>query len=196
MTANVQPYEILTGVGTLYKAPVGTAFPALTANPVAQWINLGATDGGVKVTPEQTTKVIRDDQHTGPRKAVRSEESLMVETNLRNSTLENMAILMGNSVTDTAAAAGTIGTREVALHRGATVTEYALLFRGAYQSAYGDFPAQYELPRGFFDGPMGHEWKKDDAVLLPVKFTALEDEDAAAEANRFGRLIMQDAAAL
>lgn len=195
MTANNQPYEILTGVGTLYKAPVGTAYPALTATPAAPWVSLGETDGGVKVTLEQTTHTIRDDQHTGPRKAFRSEEELLLETNLRDITVENMAILLGNSVTDTPPGAGTIGTREVPLHRGLTVTEYALLFRGEYQSPYGNYPAQYELPRGFFDGPIGQEYKKDDAVLLPVQFRALEDYNEANVEDSFGRWVVEDAPA-
>lgn len=196
MSANTQPYEILTGVGTLYKAPVGTAFPALTATPAAPWVSLGETDGGVKITPDQTIQAIRSDQRTGSVKAIRTEEDLTVETNLKHATLENIGILLGNSVTDTPPGAGTIGTREVALHRGSEVTEYALLFRGSYQSAYGNYPAQYELPRGYFDGPTGQEYKKDGEVLLPVQFVALEDYNAAQEADRFGRLVMQDAAAL
>ncbi len=193
---NNQPYEILTGVGTLYKAPVGTAFPGLSAVPAAPWVSLGETDGGVKITPEQTTKTFSSDQRTGPYKAIRTEEALAVETNLRNATMENIAILLGNSVTDAPAGVGTIGTREVALHRGAAVTEYALLFRHEHGSPYGDYPAQYELPRGFFDGPTGQEYKKDDAVLLPLKFVALEDYNAAQEEDRFGRLVAEDAVAL
>ncbi len=196
MSANTQPYEILTGVGTLYKAPVGTAFPLLTATPAAPWVSLGETDGGVKITPEQTTKRISTDQRTGPVKAIRSAEGLLVETNLKHTTMENVAILLGNSVTDTPAAAGTIGTRAVALHRGAAVTEYALLFRGSYQSAYGNWPAQYELPRGYFDGSTGHSYTEEGEVLLPLQFVALEDLNAAAETDRFGQLIMQDAAAI
>lgn len=195
MDANTQPYEILTGVGALYRALVGTSFPALTAQPGAGWTSLGETDGGVKVTPEQEIKTFTSDQRTGFVKAIRSSESLTVETNLKHATLENIGLLLGNSVTDTAPGAGTIGTRQVALHRGSTISEYALLFRGNYQSAYGDFPAQYELPRGFFDGPVGQEYKKDGEVLLPVKFMALEDTTANAEADRFGRLVMMDASA-
>ena len=195
MTANTQPFEILSGVGTIYKAPVGTAFPEVNATPVAPWVSLGATSGGVTVVPEQTTKLIRDDQHTGPRKALRPEEMLSIETNLLNATLENIAILMGNTVTDTAAGAGTIGTRKIALRRGPTVTEYALLFRNEHGSPYGDWPAQYQVPRGFFDGPAGQPWKKDDNILLPVKFVALEDDDASADAERFGHFIAQDASA-
>ncbi len=195
MDANNQPYEILTGVGTLYRAAVGTAFPSLTAQPGAAWTNLGETDGGVKITPEQETKTFTSDQRTGPVKAVRVGESLTVETNLKHATLENIGLLLGASVTDTPPGAGTIGTRELPLHRGSTVNEYAFLFRHPYGSPYGNFPAQYELPRGFFDGPAGQEYKKDGEVLLPVKFTVLEDTTAGAEADRFGRLVAQDAAA-
>lgn len=193
---NTQPYEILTGVGTLYKAPVGTAFPLLTAVPAAAWVNMGETDGGVKVTPEQTTKLLGSDQRTGMVKAIRSEEGLAIETNLKAATLENIALLMSASVTDTPPAAGTIGTRAVPLHRGSVIAEWALLFRHDYGSPYGDFPAQYELPRGYFGGPTGQEYKKDSEVLLPVKFVALEDLNAGAEADRFGRLVVQDAAAI
>ncbi len=193
---NTQPYEILTGVGTLYKAPVGTAFPALTATPAAPWVSLGETDGGVKVTPDQTTKTFSTDQRTGVVKVIRSDETLTVETNLKHSTLENISLLMGPSVTDTPAGAGTIGTREVPLHRGAEVAEWALLFRHEYGSPYGDYPAQFELPRGFFDGPAGQEFKKDGEVLIPVKFVALEDLNAAQEEDRFGRIVAQDAAAV
>ncbi len=193
---NSQPYEILTGVGTLYVAAVSTTFPALTAIPNASWTDLGETEGGVTVTLSQTTVRLRTDQHTGPVKAIRTEEDLLIETQLAESTLENMAKLHGMAVTDTPAAAGVIGTRALATHRGFTLDEYAFLFRGASQSAYGDYPAQYEVPRGYFDGPIALAHKKDDKVVIPVQFVALEDPNAGSEDDRFGRLIMQDAAAI
>jgi hypothetical protein len=194
MPANNTPYEILTGVGTLYRAPVGTAFPALTATPAAPWVTMGDTDGGVKITTDQKTKQITSDQRTGPIKAIRTEESLKVETNLKASTMENIAALLSVTVTDVAPGAGTIGTRSVALHRGSLVNESALLFRGSYQSPYGDWPAQFELPRGYYDGPVAMEYKKDGEVLLPVQFVALEDPNANSESERFGQFIVQDAA--
>ncbi len=193
---NSQPYEILTGVGTLYVAAVGTTFPALTATPSASWADLGETEGGVTVTLSQTTVRLRTDQRTGPVKAVRTEEDLLIETQLAEATLENMAKLHGMTVTDTAAAAGAIGTREIPLHRGSVIDEYALLFRGASQSAYGDYPAQYEVPRGYYDGPISLPHKKEAKVVIPVQFVALEDTNAGNENDRFGRLVMQDAAAI
>jgi hypothetical protein len=188
------PYEILAGTGLLYAAPVGTTFPLLTAVPAATWVLLGDTDGGVTVTLDQTVEVKRSDQRTGPVKAFRTEEDLRVKTSLLHATLENLQLLHTNSLTDTPAGAGTIGTREINLHRGFVVDEYALLFRGV--SAYGNYPAQYEVPRGFIDSPIELVHAKDDTVAIPMEFRALEDPNAATEAERFGKLIMQDAAAL
>lgn len=189
-------YEVITGVGTLYSAPVGEAFPTVGTTPAGNWVTLGETSGGVKVTFSQKTDIHRTDQRTGPVKATRSEEGILVETKLTQATLENLAKLMGLTVTDTPAGSGTIGTREMGLHRGATVTEYALLFRGSTQSPYGAYPAQYELPRGIFDDAVVAEYTVDKPVLFDVKFVALESLTASTEAERFGKLIVQDAAAL
>jgi len=191
---NSQPYEILTGVGTLYVAPVGTAFPLLTAVPGASWTDLGETEGGVTVSLEQTTVRLRTDQRTGPVKAIRTEENLMIGTSLAESTLENLAKLHGGTVTDTPPGVGTIGTREVPLHRGFGVDQWAILFRGT--SAYGDYPAQYEVPRGYFDGPIALAHVKGDKAVMAAQFVALEDPYAAADGDKFGRLVMEDAPAI
>lgn len=186
--------EILTGVGRLYIAAVGTAFPAVNATPGASWTNLGETLDGVTVTPDQTVNEFGTDQRTGKVKASRSEESLMIETKLAQSTLENLASVLGNTVTDTPPGVGTIGTRKVGLTRGFAVDEYALLFRGT--SPYGAFNAQYEVPRGYFGGSQAMEFTKEGQVAIPVEFHALEDLSASTDDEKFGRLTAQDAAAL
>ncbi len=191
----MESYELLTGVGTLYIAPVGTAFPTLaTATPAAPWRSLGETQDGVKVTLDQKVEQHRTDQRTGAVKATRSEEDMTLETKLVVGTLENLADVLGNTVVDTPAAPGVIGTREVPLHRGLTVDEYAFLFRG-YSPYGGTYPAQYELPRGYFDDSAELEHTKDGVAVIPVKVVALEDLDAAT-GSEFGRLYAQDAAAL
>lgn len=192
--ANQQPYEILIGVGTLYIAPASEAKPALTATPAGNWRSLGDTDDGVKVGKTQSIEEMRVDQRTGPVKARRTEEGLVIETNLAHATLENLADVLNNTVTDTPPGSGTIGTRSLKLYAGADVDEFAFLFRG--KSAYGDYPAQYYVPRGYFNDDVETEYKKDEKTLIPVKFTALEDLNAATEYDRFGVYEMQDAAAL
>jgi len=190
---NAQPYGILVGPGKLYVAAVGTAFPDVDADPGVEWTDLGDTDGGVTVTLEQTIDQHRTDQSTGPKKATRSEENLYIETNLAEATLENLAYALTESVVDTPPGTGQIGTRELQLYRGKAVNEYAFLFR-AY-SPYGNYPGQYQLPRGYFDGEIGLAYVKDTKVLIPVRFVALEDPNAATEAERFGSVIVQDAEA-
>ncbi len=186
-------YEILTGVGRLYVATVGTAFPAVNGAPGANWYDVGETEGGVTVTPDQTVNESTTDQRTGGVKARRSEESLTIETRLAQGTLENLAAVLGNTATDTPSGVGTIGTRQTGLTRSRTVTEYALLFRG--NSAYGNWPAQYEIPRGYFGGGTAMEHMKDGQTTIPVEFHALVDLNATSEDEKFGRLIEQDAAA-
>lgn len=189
-----EPYEILVGVGTLYIAAAGTTAPAVTATPGGGWTSLGETDGGVKVRKTQNIESFSSDQRTGKVKAVRTEEGVEVETNLHEATLENLADAIGGTVTDTAPGVGTIGTRALKLHAGSDVAEYAILFRG--DSPYGNWPGQFYVPRGYMDDDVEMEFTKDGKTLIPMKFIALEDLDASTEADRFGVVTYQDAAAL
>lgn len=191
--SNVQPYSILVGVGQLYRAAVGEPFPNVDAVPGANWTNMGNTDGGVTVTLEQTLAQHRVDQSTGPKKVTRSEENLIIETNLAQATLENLASLLTEAVVDTPPGTTTIGTREVNLYRGFTVQEFTLLFRGI--SPYGPWPAQFQVPRGYFDGAVAIGHTKDAKQLFAARFVALEDPDAASAVERFGKLKVQDAVA-
>jgi hypothetical protein len=187
-------YELLTGVGRLYVAPVGTAFPALSATPAGSWVDVGETRDGVTITHEQTIEEAQCDQILGPLKAFRTDEALGVQTNLVCANLERMADLLGATVADTPPGSGTIGSREVHLHCGDTVKEYALLFRG--DSPYGAYPAQYEVPRGYFRDAMTLNHRKGETVTLPANFRALVDLTASNDEDRFGRLVAQDATAL
>lgn len=187
-------YALLTNVGRLYIAPVGTAFPDLDEAPGVSWRDLGDTQDGVDMNSDDKIELVRTDQRTGPVKATRTDETVTVKTKLAEATLENLADALGATVTDTAAGSGTIGTREINLHRGPTVQEFAFLFRG--DSPYGDYPAQYELPRAYCDEVGSIKYDKGKNVPIPITFKCLEDLEAATEAERYGRLIAQDAAAL
>ena len=195
MVSNVKPYEILTGVGELYIAPTGTAFPLVDAVPGVAWRHLGYTQEGVTVKKSSKIEKVMVDQKTGPVKAARAEEGLTIETQLAELTLENLADYLGNTVTDTAAASGVAGTRSVGLYSGAVVKTFSLLFRGV--SAYGAYPSQYQVPMCYFDGDteMKHE-KGGKNATIKAAFEALIDPDATVEAEEFGKLVMQDAAAL
>ncbi len=189
-----EPYEIMTGVGRLYIADVGTAFPAVTATPGAGWRDLGLTQDGVTVTMEQEIEQIFVDQENGPVKEGRTQETMMIATALAEATLENLADILGQTVTTVAPGAGTIGTKEVLLRRGATIATFALLFRG--ESAYGNWPAQYEVPRGYFGGNLEMEDTKDGNRKYNIEFVATVNKNGATDVEKYGRLVMQSAAAL
>lgn len=187
-------YSILYGTGSLYVAPVGTSFPAVNATPGASWTSLGETIDGVEIEIEEDVEEFTTDQRTGPVAATRTSEKISISCKLAEASLENLAAVLGVTVTDTAPGSGTIGTRSMPLYRGGTMQEFAALYRG--KSPYGNYNEQYEFPRGYFtiDGPLAH--KKDEPVTYEVKFHLLEDLNAASASARYGRRVAQDAAAL
>jgi len=189
----INSYNVLTGVGRMYLAPVGTAFPDVDDAPSGSWIDLGDTQDGVDVDLNDKIELVRTDQRTGPVKATRTEESMKVKTKLAEATLENLAYALGVSVTDTAPGVGTIGTRSIPTYRGAEVAEYAILFRGG--SPYGDYNAQYQVPRAYFTLD-ALKYEKGKNLAFPITIEALEDLNAATASERFGKLIAQDASAL
>jgi hypothetical protein len=113
----------LPGFGTLYVAPLGTMFPLITEAPSTDWIPVGDTEGGTKLTINQKIVSFSDLQYTAPSIMVRTEESGIFETRLVNPTLETLAQLNGLSVLAGAS------VKRLGLYRGSTVVPMALLCR-------------------------------------------------------------------
>ncbi|MEP9402037.1 hypothetical protein [Sphingomonas sp. VNH70] len=194
--------EIIAGPLSLFLAPVGTAFPVITAAPGAPWAGVGTnttrnySDDGVSVTHDQKIEQARPAGALGPVAAWRTEEDLTFTVTLWDMTLEQYALaLSGVAPTTTAAGVGTPGTRRIGLSRGGTLKTYALLARGV--SAYAEtMPAQYEVPICYQSGSPKPVFKKGKPAGLELVFTALESAAAASDLERFGRLVMQHQAAL
>lgn len=198
----MQPYEIIGAPFTLWVAPVGTAFPLIDVAPAGPWKMVGTsgdlsqTEEGVTVSHSQAFNTPRSAGSTGPRKAFRTEEDLVVSLTLMDMSLEQYALAMnGNEVATTAAGVGTAGFKALKLHRGVNVATMALLVRGP--SAYGDdFKAQYQVPVVFQSGSPEPVLTKGEPAGLALEFTAIEDPSAATAEARFGQLVMQHAVAL
>lgn len=192
----MEPFEIVGAPLLVYVAPTGTAFPALTAEPAGPWALLGTNgtrsqdEDGVTITHGQTVNDVRAAGSTGPLKAFRTEEELVVAFNLMDVSLESYAmVLNGATVTEVAPGAGTVGTVAVGLSRGFAVEQFAMLLRLA-TGPYGEgLPLQYELPRVYESASAAPQYTKGQPAILACEFRALEDLGAATEATRFGRLI-------
>jgi hypothetical protein len=198
-----QPFEIIAAPFTLYIAPAGTAFPAIGAAPAGDWVKVGTsgdrseTEEGVTVSHSQELNPIRSAGSTGPVKAFRTEEGLVIGLALLDVTLEQYKLaLNSNTIATTAAGVGTAGFKALKLYQGTQVATMALLLRGE-ASPYGDaYKSQYECPLAYQSGSPEIVYTKGEPATLALEFTALEDPSAATPDMRFGRVVMQHAVAL
>jgi hypothetical protein len=198
----MQPYEIIMAPYEVWLAPIGEAFPDVDETPGGNWELLGTngvknySEDGVTVTHEQTLEAHRTLGTTGPVKVKRTEESLMVELILEDLSMEHYAKVLNDVVvTDTPAASGTPGHRDITLRQGSEVATFAALVRGP--SPYADnMAAQYQIPRVYQGANPAPVFTKGEAAGLQAQFIALEDPNASTDEERFGKLVAQDAAAL
>lgn len=171
---------VIGGPEVVYRAPVGTAFPALGATPAGAWKKLGVNgnksygEDGVTVRHPQTVNRIRPAGSTGPIKAARTDEDCEIEFTLWDLTLETYAQALSQQAVVDAGAARVMG-----LYRGFSIPESALLIVGT--SPYDDsLPAQYEIPRCYTEGAPEIVYLKGTPAGLQFLFVALVDPDAAA----------------
>lgn len=172
------PFDRLIGPLTIYVAPVGEAFPDVSEVPAGNWGVLGPTDGGQTLTPSGALEYLRDDDHTGPVKAYRPEEDLILAAMLVGLTLENYEIAL--NLDAVATEVGPPAIKSVNLKRGFFPDERAVVCRGEVQSPYGLLPAQYLLPRGVFDGEPEIAHTKEDGAGIEFEYHVLEDDTQAA----------------
>ena len=202
MPQNVIPFEIIAAPFTVYKAPVGEPFPVIDAAPAGNWVKLGAsgdrnlTEEGVTVGHTQAFNLARPAGATGPVKAVRTEEDLVIRLTLWDLRLEMYSYALNdNAVATTAAGSGTAGFKQIAIHRGVQVATFALLIRGDISPYGADWKSQYQVPYAYAGGNPEPVYAKNFTGLA-FEFMALEDPNAATEADRFGHLIQQHQTAL
>lgn len=185
------PYEIIAAPLTVYLAPVGTAFPLTNAAPAGTWFKLGTNGSknydakGVTVTHDDTIGSFTPAGGTAKRKVFRTDESMMIEFDLADLTIEQYAkILNDATVTVTA---GPPATKDINLLQGLAVTTFALLARGV--SPVNDaLPLQYQVPIVYASSKPKPVYTKSAAALLNCQFEALEDLTLG-----FGKLLVQTA---
>ena len=194
------PFEIIAAPVTVYQAALGESMPLINAAVAGNWAKIGTsgdqniTEAGVTVEHPDETESFYSVGGTGPVKVFRVREGFMCRFVLADISLEQYRhILNDNSVTDTAASSGVAGFREVDIYRGFGVSQVALLIRGTF-SAYGDsWNSQFEIPNCYQTGSPEPVFQKGVPAALAFQYTAIEDPLAATSADRFGRIVVQDA---
>jgi hypothetical protein len=188
--ANNLPFDQLSGPLDIYVGAVGATVPAVNATPSAAWTLVGATDGGQKLKIAGSNTYFRDDDHTGPVKAVRPEEDVIMTTTVVGLTVENMARIL-TTVANIASAVGPPATKTYGLRRGYYPSEYAMLLKGSVASPYGALPGMYVIPRGVFDGEPELAYTKDERAGAEIEFHALEDDTQSTDDKKLGWLVVQ-----
>lgn len=177
------PFEIIAGPFEAYVAPVGEAFPAINAAVAGNWTLLGAggsknyTEDGVLVRPEQTVQFIRSLGTTGPRKAFRTEEDIVIEFAIEDARIETYAKILNDATVTTVG--GPPAERNMPLLQGRTVKQLAMLIRGVDITPYGDtagWHTQWEIPRVVQDGNPETVYRKGEPVALKCTWRALQDD--------------------
>lgn len=196
------PYEIIVSPFEVYLAPTGEAFPDVDTTPAGNWELFGTNgnqdynEAGITVTHDQTVVQHRFLGSTGPRKATRTSEGLMLAFTLHDFSPEFYAKVMNdNTVTTTPATSGVPGTKDFDLYLFRDLALHALLARGDSPEGAGWF-MQYQVPVVFRDGSPSPVFSKGEPAGLAFEFTALEDPNAATVNDRFGKLIVQYQTAL
>jgi hypothetical protein len=194
-----KPYEIIIGAPEVYIGPKGEAKPHLDDTPAGNWVLLGTegrknfAEDGVKVKLSQKIALHRTAGATGPVKASRESEDLVISLKLLDLSLAEVSrALNGNTVSDTAASSGIPGSSSLNLNRGLDVTEYALLVKGDSSPEGDGFTMQYWVPRVIVTSDPEIVHNKKDPAGVEMEFTALEDGDQSA-GQEFGTLEVQSA---
>lgn len=192
---STSPFEIIAGPASVFIGDTTATFPLIDEAPAFEdgWTSLGDTEGGVTARHTQSVELLRTDQSTGPKKAIRSEEGLEIEFALAELTLENYAKALDDVTISTTAASGTVaGSKSIKPFRGLDVKQYSLLVRGP--SPYLDGNLQFEVPVVVQTEEPEVEFSRDDKAVLATMFVALEDPDAATEDDKFGTIRAQNTA--
>lgn len=200
---NSAPLEIVAAPSDIYWSEEGADFPLIDAVPdEMDWTLIGTSGSlnygdseGVTVSHNQTIVKFRALGDCGVRKAFRTEEDQMVKFNLVDMTLEQYSLALNSNTVTTVPAGGEAGYKKVGLSRGFNIKTVQLLVR-TVSPAMTDGAAQYEIPRCQFTGNPEAVFKKGVPVGLACEFTALVDPNAASADERFGRLVIQTAAAV
>jgi hypothetical protein len=182
--AAVTPFAQLVGTCSIYVAAASTAEPAVNATPGGSWTLVGATTGDQTVSKDAAATLFYDNDHQGPVKGVVPQEDPMVAFTLADITHNHLARIL-STIANITTAAGPPAVSRVPMKSGAIPTEYALLVKGAADSPFGNFPAQWYFPRGFFEKALELVRGKASRAELAVEFKILED-DTQSENNKLG----------
>lgn len=186
------------GVGNLLKtkakvwiAPYGEALPDETSVAYGgswggNWSSWGYTQAPLKFKPELKRFLHKIEEALGAVKAQNMESMCEFETVLAEMTADNIAYALGvdpddatNGVTTTAAGVGQKAFEQISMGNVVQVENWAIGFEGlSVDSAGNNQPLRVFITKAVIEinGELEFSDKSDNALGIPVKVLALQDE--------------------
>lgn len=120
--------EVLVGTGTLYLAPIGTAFPANpTVTPSAPLEDVGYSEEGWTFVADRTLENVEVAEEVDPLRRLKTAQSLSIRGAAAQASLENLQLALGGgTITPNDPAAG---FRRYTPPSSSAFDEYVALFR-------------------------------------------------------------------
>jgi hypothetical protein len=175
--------NIYVGSGTVWVAPVGTAFPLVSDVPAAAWFRIG-TDGdksysedGITVRRTVSVTEIGALGTTLKRKAVISEAGWDVEFSVQDMAPAHVLLALGGLETDvtTVAAASSIpGTDTIVVPTSPVPIRKAVMVRINGSPAGPEFVTQFEIQDAMQAGGGEATLSKNGAMMFQHLWKALE----------------------
>lgn len=163
--------NLILGPATLYTAVFGATEPADTAvntTPVAStWTDAGGTDGGVKLTVDQSYTQLKVDQVVDRLGSRLTSRDFMVSTNLAEGTLANLSLALNGSTQATGAGFTNL---EPLFATSATQPTYIAIILDGYAPA--GFRRRVIARKMLSIEKIESEYKRDGQTFIPVTFTA------------------------
>ena len=120
--------DVLVGTGTLFTAPLGTAFPVdPTVTPAAAWEDIGYSEDGWIFAVDKTFEDVLVAEEVDALRVLKTAQEIRVRGVTAQATLENLQIAMGGGTI--AAGVPAAGFRTYSPPASATFTELAVLLR-------------------------------------------------------------------
>lgn len=182
--------EIINGPITVWWAPVGESFTAITDAPVGNWAKIGTsgdknyTEDGVVISMEKSISYFRSLGSPYPRKGFITEADIFVKLTMVDMKLAQMRLALNQNTVTTSSPTDTIE-----LDIGLDPTEIALLIRGESKSPQLIAGAiQYQLNRVVEEGSRELAHVKGEPVSAELNFRVIYDDGVS---NPCGALVVE-----
>lgn len=161
--------NLILGPGTLYIGTFGATEPldsAVNTTPaVSAWTDLGATDGGVKLTIDQKFTELTVDQIVDSLGRRLTQREIMVDTNLAEPTLANLQTAMNGGTSATGSGFASLDPLNVT---SATQPTYIAVLLDGYAPA--GFRRRIIIRKALNTSSIQSAYAKDKETYIPVTF--------------------------